>query len=522
MNTRTEINFEKAPESLWIASTPSTNYPALDRDIKIDVAIIGGGATGIANGFMLTNAGVKTCVLEADHILQGTTGHTTAKITSQHGLIYSKIEASFSKEFAQQYADANEAAIKLFTQTIQQYQINCDFSSQSAYIYTLEDKFVPQISTEVDTTTSLGIKASYLNKIPLDIPIKAAIRFDNQGQFHPRKFLLTLAKIISDGGTQIYEQTRIVNLQQNATHYVLTTNKGNKITANKVIIASHYPFYNLDGFYTARLYATKSYALAIKAKEDFPGGLYITAEEPGHSLRSHPYNGSELILVVGEGHKTGIGRDMVRHYAALLDYAHQLYTVQDVPYRWSTQDCMTQDDIPYIGQFAANTPNLYLATGYKKWGITTSMVSAMLLSDLILRGKSPWQDVFNPLRQGASLTTTNKFFTAQQNVRSQPIDNQPSTTPINLKVKPGEGKILTINEQRIGIYRDEKGQLHIVDTTCAHLGCEVSWNSAEKTWDCPCHGSRYSYDGDVIEGPTVKPLDIPQNLNHIEKMIEDK
>jgi glycine/D-amino acid oxidase-like deaminating enzyme/nitrite reductase/ring-hydroxylating ferredoxin subunit len=520
VNINEEKNFTKPPQSFWMASTPQTDYPVLKEDIKVDVAIIGGGFSGIGCAYMLLKEGVKACILEANHILQGTTGHTTAKITSQHGLIYNKIKSQISKEFAQQYADANESAVKIIEQIAQKHKIDCDFTSQSAYVYTLQDKYVRQISDEADTASSLGIAASFLNEIPLPFPIKAAVRFDNQAQFHPRKFLLALAKIISDDGCKIYEQTRVVDIEEDNQHYFLTTNNGKKVSADKVIIASHYPCYNKNGLYFARIYSERSYALAIKAKEKYPGGMYITAEEPGRSFRNLPYNDGELIIIGGEHHKTGQGQDTIKHYESLVDFANQNYTVEDIPYRWSTEDCMTLDNIPYIGHFTSDTPNLYIATGYKKWGMTTSMVSAVLLKDLIVHGESPWQDVFNPSRKTIVASAKN-FIVENLNVAEQLIDGKVSSPPKDIKIAPGEGKIIEANGQRAGAYRDEKGKLHVVDTTCTHMGCELNWNSAEKTWDCPCHGSRFSYKGNVIKGPALRPLDMHDDVNTIAKLIKD-
>jgi len=520
VNSDEHKKFNKPPQSYWMASTSQPDYPILNEDLKVDVAIIGGGFSGIACGYMLIKEGVKACILEADHILQGTTGHTTAKITSQHGLIYNKIKSKMSEELAKQYAEANESAINIIEKIAQEHKIQCDYISQSAYVYTLQDKYVQKISDEANTASSLGIKASYLDEIPLAIPVKAAVRFDNQAQFHPRKFLLALAKEVVNGGSKIFEQTRIVDIEENNQHYVLTTKQGNKVTADKVIIASHYPCYNKNGLYFARIYSERSYAVAIKAKEEYPGGMYITAEDPGRSLRNQAYNEGELIIVGGEHHKTGQGKDTIKHYEALIDFANANYTIEAIPYRWSTQDCMTLDDLPYIGHFTSDTPNLYIATGYGKWGMTNSIVSAVLLKDLIVHGKSPWQDVYNPSRQTISASAKN-FIVENLNVAEQLIDGKISSLPTEVKINPGEGKVIEANGQRAGAYRDKKGKLHVVDTTCPHMGCELNWNFAEKSWDCPCHGSRFSYEGEIIEGPAVRPLDIHNDVSTIEKLIKD-
>lgn len=512
-------NFQKPPQSYWIASTDSTDYPELNEDIKTDIAIIGGGFAGIAAAYMLCKEGLKPVIIEADRILQGTTGHTTAKITSQHGLIYNKIKTKISEEFAKQYADANEKAISVIKQIADENNIDCDFEEQESYVYTLRDGYASKISDEVKTASSLGIKADYLEEIPLPFKIKAAIRYKNQAQFHPRKFLLPLASIISENGCRIYEQSRIVNIEDE-NGYVLITNKGKKIIADKVIVASHYPCYNKQGLYFARIYTDRSYVLAVKTEEKYPGGMYINAEEPARSLRRQKTGEGELILVGGDHHKTGQGEDTQKHYDALADFANQTFTVKDIPYRWSTQDCMTLDDIPYVGNYKSDTPNLYIATGYGKWGMTNSIASAMILKDLIINGRSPWQDVYSPSRK--TIEASAKTFVVENlNVAGQLIEGKISPIPDDVDIKRGEAKTIKAEGERCGAYRDHQGTLHVVDTTCTHMGCELKWNSAEKTWDCPCHGSRFTYEGEIVEGPAVDPLKTGKDVNTVEKLMKD-
>lgn len=518
MNTDLK-NFKKPPQSYWMASTSAAEYPVLDKDLNVDIAIIGGGITGILSAYLLGKEGLKAAVIEADHILQGTTGHTTAKITSQHGLIYGKIKSQMGEELAQQYAKANETAIGAIAKIARENNIECDYVSQSSYVYTLQNDYIDKISGEAKTASSLGIKAVYLEETPLPFPVKAAVRFDNQAQFHPRKFLLPLAKKIVDGGSQIFEQTRIVNIEE-GNKYILITDKGKKITADKVILASHYPCYNKTGLYFTRIYPERSYVIAIKAKDKYPGGMYITAEDPSRSLRSQASDDGELILVGGEHHKVGQGGDTVKHYEALIEFADKTFKLEDIPYRWSAQDCMTLDGVPYVGHFTSKTSNMYIATGYGKWGMTNGMASAILLKDLIVHGKSPWQDVYNPSRRTITASAKN-FIVENINVAEKLIGGKLTTPPNNIDIKPGEGKIIETNKQKAGAYRDEKGTLHVVDTTCTHMGCELQWNSAEKSWDCPCHGSRFSYEGDVLEGPAVKPLNAHKDVNTLEKLIKE-
>jgi glycine/D-amino acid oxidase-like deaminating enzyme/nitrite reductase/ring-hydroxylating ferredoxin subunit len=496
--------FSKPPQSYWMASTPQTDYPSLKEDVKVDVAIIGGGMVGISCAFFLKQEGLKVAVIEADRILQGTTGHTTAKITSQHNIIYSKIKKQMGMELAQQYADANETAIRMMKKIAEDYRIDCDLTPQPAFVYTEQDQYVQQIHDEIDAASSLGIKASYVSEIPFPISIKAGMRFDGQAQFHPRKYLLALAKEIPGDSSYIFEQSRVVDIDGEKPYYVITQ-EGKKVIAEKLIIASHYPCYNKAGLYVARIYPERSYVVAIKGKEKYPGGMYITVEDPGRSLRSQNTEKGELIFVGGEHHKIGQGVDTREHYEALLKFAGEIFHVEGTPYRWSTQDCMTVDGVPYIGHFTSQTPNMYIATGFAKWGMTNSTVSAILLRDLIVKGKSSWQDVYNPSRETIAASAKN-FIVENLNVAKELIGGKLSPVPADVEIKPGEGKIIEVDGQRTGAYRDEKGRLHLVDTTCTHLGCELSWNAAEKSWDCPCHGSRFTYEGEIIEGPTVKPL----------------
>ena len=519
MSTILDKNFNKPPQSYWMASIEQPDYPALNEDIKVEIAIVGGGIVGITTAYMLKKQGINAAILEADHILQGTTGHTTAKITSQHELIYSKIKKQMGEEFAKQYADANETAIKTIEKIICENNIECDYFPQSAYVFTQEDKYINQIKEEVETASSLGIKASYVEEIPFSIPIKGAVRFDDQAQFHPLKFLHPLAQKLKDDGVQIFEQSRVVDIEEDG-NYILITSHGKKVTAEKVIIASHYPFYNKHGLYFGRLYTERSYAIAIKAKEKYPGGMYINIEEPARSLRSLETEQGELIIVGGNHHKTGQGEDTSLHYEDLKDFANTIFTVEDYPYRWSTQDCMTLDSVPYVGNFTSRTPNLYIATGFGKWGMTNSIAAATILSDLIVKGDNPWKDVYNPSRQTIAASTKN-FIVENLNVAKELIGGKISPAPANIDIKPSEGKVIEINGEKAGAYRDEQGTLHIVDTTCTHMGCELSWNSAEKTWDCPCHGSRFTYEGDIVEGPTVTPLKAYKDVNTIEKLIKD-
>ncbi len=443
-------------------------------------------------------------LIEADRIGQGTTGHTTAKITSQHSLIYNKLIKHLGRGKARQYAKANEYAIAFIEKLVKKNKIDCDFSRQAAYVYTREDQYIKQIEDEVKAAAGLGIKAHYLEQIPLPFEVKAAERFDNQAQFHPRKYLLALAGDIAGGGSHIFEQTRAVDFHEGSPFTIFTAD-GHKVTAERVIIASHFPAYGGSGYYFARIYPDRSYALAVTAEEKFPGGMYITAESPGRSLRSTPYNGGELIIAAGEHHKTGQGPPTEDHYHNLATFAEQTFTVTGIPYRWSTQDYTTLDEVPYVGRVTSKSSNVYVATGFRKWGMSNGTASAILLKDLIVHGKSPWEAVYDPARFEADPMIKN-IVTTNIDVARQMAVGKLKRAPREVELAWGEAVVVAGEEGKVGLYKDNRSRVHAVDITCPHMGCELVWNEAELSWDCLCHGSRFTYEGDIIEGPALKSM----------------
>lgn len=500
-----DFGFKNLPQSYWIASTETTNYPAVDKDIKVDAVIVGGGIVGITTALLLKKENLKVAVVEAKRIVERTTGHNTAKVTSQHNIVYSKMIKNMGREKAQQYAEANEYAISFIEDMINKKNIECDFSRQDAYIYTQFDKHIKLIEEEVEAASSLGIKASYLDEIPLDFNIKAAERFENQAQFHPRKYLLELAKEIPGDGSYIFEKTRAVDFNE-GTPCSVTTENGFKVTADKMIIASHFPVYESSGFYSARLLNPgKTYALGIKAKERFPGGMYISVEEPGRFLRSTPYEEGELIIISGEHHQTGQDHNTNIHYKNLADYAQKAYDSPEILFRWSDQDFSTLDDAPYVGNITSKSPNTYVATGFKKWGMTNGTASAILLRDLIVKGESPWAPVYNPSRFEVEPMMKN-FVSSNFDTAKHFIGDKLKAASKDKDIDPGEAKIIFYDNKKLGVYKDENGEIFAVDIVCSHMGCNLTWNAAELSWDCPCHGSRFTYKGDIIEGGALKPL----------------
>lgn len=507
-------NFEGPPISFWIASTEDTSYPALDSDLKVDAAVIGGGLVGITTAYLLKNEGLKVAVIDAGKIIKGTTGHTTAKITSQHGLIYSKIYQKMGMDMAKLYADANENAIHFISDLVHKKNIKCDLEYKSAYIYTQSDQYIKKIQDETKIASDLGIKASYIEEIPLPFKVKAAVKFEGQAQFHPRKYLLELVKDIEKAGCSIYENTRIMDIKHDDEGVTLITERGNHINAKYAVIASHYPCFDGGGMYFARMYPSMSYVVAAKISEKFPDGMFANAEEPGRSLRSQPIDDGEMILFSGEHHKTGQSDDTLVHYNNLRKFAMENYTVEKILYRWSTQDYETIDGVPYIGTLTSRTKNIFAATGFGKWGMTNSTISAIIIKDLIVSGSNPWEEVYTPSRFVPS--SIGSLIKDNADVAKNLIQGKLEAPENDADIKNGEAKVVDADGKKAGAYRDDNGNLHIVDNTCTHIGCELKWNSAERTWDCPCHGSRFNYDGEIVEGPAV------HKLKHIDEGTNEK
>ncbi|MFD1463102.1 FAD-dependent oxidoreductase [Paenibacillus farraposensis] len=497
--------FPQFQESYWLTSTDIPSFPKLDGDIQVDVAIVGAGMTGITTAYLLSKKGLNVAVIDAGRILHGTTGHTTAKITAQHDLIYSEFLSHFGKEQTRLYYEANHEALQFIKQTVEEYNIDCQLKEEDAYVYTCADTYVEKIAAECKAYEELGIPGSYVEQTPLPFSTKAAIMMEKQAQFNPVPFLRYLANQVIRQGGKIYEQTTVVGVEK-GNPAIVKTNDGKKITCNHVVSSSHFPFNDLNGLYFARLYAERSYVLAVKSDKIYPGGMYISAETPKHSLRSVLINGEPMVLVGGEGHKTGQGICTFQYYEALEKFAEQTFGIKEIMYRWSAQDLYTLDKLPYIGQEVSSISNILVATGYKKWGMTTSVAAALLNTKLITGEGSPYQDLFSPARFHAD-PDIKTFVTQNANVAKHLIAGK---LEINYRkaeeFQNDEGAVIRVNGKRAGAYRDLEGALHLVDTTCSHLGCEVEWNEAERTWDCPCHGSRYSYQGEVIEGPAKKSL----------------
>ncbi|WP_430785673.1 FAD-dependent oxidoreductase [Virgibacillus flavescens] len=498
-------NIPQYPEPYWRDSVKLEGYPKLDKTIDTDVGIVGGGITGITAAYLLAKQNVRVVLIDAGEVLNGTTGHTTAKITAQHGLIYNELIEHFGEEKASMYYKANLEALEFITKMIKKHDIDCDFKKEDAFLFTNSDSYLSKLELEDKAYSRLKIPGEMVQNMPLNLSMKSAIVMKDQAQYHPLKYLKALLNDAVKNGAQVFENTTATDIEYNK-HPAIITRDGQRVTCRYVIQASHYPFYDGQGFYPTRMYADRSYVLAIKSDKQYPGGMYINAEDPTRSIRSTTNNGEDLWLIGGDSHKTGQGKPTIEHYNALEEFAKREIGITEYANRWSAQDLITLDKVPYIGPTTAKQESVFVATGFRKWGMTNGTLAARMITDSILNGSNEYQELFSPSRFQAD-PSVRKFSSINADVAKHLIKGKLEyTNDIVSDLKVDEATITRIDGNRAGVYKDKQEKLYMVDTTCTHLGCEVEWNSGDRTWDCPCHGSRFSYTGDVIEGPAKKPL----------------
>lgn len=533
--------------SYWINSEKNKEkYNKLEKNIETDICIIGGGITGISTAYYLTKENLKVTVLDMGKIGFQTTGNSTAKITSQHGLFYKYLKDSKGEDFARLYYDANEDAIKNIKKIVEKENIECDLECQSAYVLAANREEVQKVKDEVEVVRGFGGHAEYLEREDIDKNLLilnplAAIRFKNQAQFNSYKYTIELAKVCKNLGANIYENTKVVDVRNEKDYYYLETEDGYKIKAKYLVITTKYPIINMPGFYFMKMYQSTSYGISIPVKEKLFDGMYITSTNPKVSLRmakvdnniikdvvdgnienyakqdkenrkrvkekqNSKIDNEYVLIVVGADHKTGEKTDLSNSYKKLENIAKQIYPQGKVENYWNTEDCITLDKIPYIGKYSNMWENAYVATGFNKWGITTSNIAANIITDMIIGRKNRYEDIFISTRVEPVKNRQEVGNMLKETVSSLVLKKFELPESEQASLKNEEGKIIEIEGEKVGAYKDKEGRIYTIVPKCAHLGCELSWNNLEKTWDCPCHGSRYDYTGKMLYGPTVKDL----------------
>ena len=457
--------------SYWNEYQKERIYPKLNQDITSDVVIIGGGLTGIQTAYYLVERGYKVVVLEKDKLCSLTSGGSTGKITSQHGLIYKYLKELNGRDFAKKYYEANEIAKENIIKIINKEKIECDLERKNAYVFTETEKEVQSIKEEIDITKKLGIESEFVSTFDLPIDILGAIKFENQAEFDPVKYVYGLSKKIIKNGGEIYENSKVIEMTESDGNYNVITKEGT-VKAKHVVITTRYPIIKFPGYYFIKMYQSTSYALLVDTHTDLKlEGYYINQETPKLSFREVKAGDKNLLLAVGYDYKTGteiIGNP----FEYLEAKVKKMYPDSEVINSWTAEDCISLDKIPYIGDFSDIMDNCYVATGFNKWGITSSNIAAKIITDKIIGNENEYEEIFKSSRLGI-------------------IKNKQEV--MNMLKEAGEGIII----ERI------KGK---PTPTCTHLGCKLSWNPIEEIWECSCHGSKFTKRGFVIEGPAVDDL----------------
>lgn len=423
--------------SIWTETAMLPHFEALEGDAKTDVLIIGGGLAGILCAYFLQERGVDYILAEGRNICSGMTKNTTAKITSQHGLMYDKLLKGAGMEKAKMYLEANQKSVKKYFEMCK--NIDCDFEIKTSYVYSRYNR--KKLEDEMAALLKIGVASEFIEKAELPLKTVGAVGFKDQAQFHPLKFIASIA-----GNLKIYERTFVRELKENRA----ITDRG-KITFQKLIFATHFPIDNKHGMYFLKMYQHRSYVIALQ-NVDRVNGMYIDEAVDGMSFRNY----GDFLLLGGGAHRTGKEGG---GWQELRDFAARYYPSSSEKYSWSAQDCMTLDGVPYIGKYSKRMSQCYVATGFNKWGITASMTAAMLLSDMVLEKENPYAEVFQPSR----------------NMMKPQLLLNGCEAVVNL---------FSISKKR-----------------CPHLGCALKWNREEHSWDCPCHGSRFDAEGGLIDNP---------------------
>jgi glycine/D-amino acid oxidase-like deaminating enzyme/nitrite reductase/ring-hydroxylating ferredoxin subunit len=493
--------------SLWVATAPETDYPVLAARVHADVAVLGGGIAGLTTALLLKREGARVALVEAGRVGAGVTAYTTAKVTSLHGIQYQSVESSFGAEGARAYAAANEAGLELVATLTGELGIDCDFRRKPAYTYAEEEADRGTIEREVEAAVRAGLKATYTEETDLPWPVAAAIRVEDQAEFHPRRYLLALAEAIPGDGSHVFERTRALAVSGGDPARISTTR--GELTADHVVVATHFPFLDRGGYF-ARMHPERSYGLGLYLNRGAraPQGMYLSTESPSHTVRSHPTPDGEMVIAGGESHKTGQGGDTAARVARLERWARERFDVRAIEYRWSTQDNMPVDGVPYVGRLAPFQKRIWVATGFMKWGLTNGTAAAMILADLIHGRDNAWAGLFDSTRF-KPLASAKELVKENANVGAHFVGDHlsPPDARSTAELRPGQAGIVRRGAGKVAAYREEDGTVHAISAVCTHLGCQVKWNEAERSWDCPCHGSRFDFTGRVIQGPAVKDLE---------------
>lgn len=488
-----------ARESLWLASMPADSRAPLRGEHHFDVAVVGGGIAGLTTALLLKRQGARVAVIEADRVGGGASGNNTAKVTALQSTVYSKITARHGAPVARGYAEASSAGVDRLAELVEELGIDCGLRRAPAYTFALTPDEIGTVEDEISAAREAGLPVVADARLDVPFPVHAAARLDDQIALHPLRYVQGLASAVDGDGSSVFEHSRVVRLQDGEPCRVHTA--GGVVSARHVVIATHYPV--LDrGLYFARLDANRSYCVAAKLASGEPTrGLAISAGSQSWSLSSY----EDLLIVCGQGHP--VGQPAAKGaYERLEAFARRHWDVDRITNRWSAQDPSSYDRLPMIGSYLPGSDRLHVATGFMKWGLSTATFAAMVLADAIAGKPNPWSGTFSPHR--VSLTSLPELVKMNASAGVELVGKRvtPADATSSEHLPVGRAHVVRDGLGKMGVYRDEAGELHGVSLRCTHLGCLVAFNEAETSWDCPCHGSRFDVDGAVLEGPATDPL----------------
>lgn len=480
-------------KSIWVDGIELNNVRELNKNIKVDVLIIGGGMTGLNTAYFLSKSKLKVCVVEQNRIGMGVSSRTTGKINYLQETVYSDLERYYNIDVARMYLKSQKMAIRKIRSIINKEKIECDLDKVSSYVFTDDKDEVSKIEDEKYILRKMGVKVKEHNDIDIDLKCKYAISVDDTYVFHPVKYMYGLKKVCQRRGIKFYEKTRIQEVKKLKSGYLCLTDNY-EIKAKKVIVASHYPFFLKPYMMPLKVYTEKSYITASEV-EEYKKDSLITNTTPTKSIRYHRSDDKNYMIYLSNSHNLCNDMNVKKNMGKTIREARYLGLEPD--YIWMNDDMMTVDKMPYIGRLEKKNSRLLIGTGYNTWGMTNSVLAGMILSDIILRKKNEFEKLFDPLRVNI-ISDIDSYLT---NIGSNMKSFVQNKIVKNKKWYPECVSFEIRNGRNVAIYNDGEKE-HVVLSNCPHMGCTLIFNEIEKTWDCPCHASRFDTDGRCIKGPS--------------------
>jgi glycine/D-amino acid oxidase-like deaminating enzyme/nitrite reductase/ring-hydroxylating ferredoxin subunit len=489
-----------ADQSLWLATAAPTDYSPLDDNVKADVAVLGGGIAGLTTALLLKREGARVVLLERRRVGSGVTGCTTAKVTALQQTVYRRVRRRHGSDGAATYAEASLSGVELVAALVAEEGIECELERRPAFTHAAKEGERSAVESEHGAARAAGLPVRLVEDVDEPYPTHGAVRLDDQLQLHPVRYVQGLARAVHGDGSEVFERSAAREVDSDGPCRIRTDS--GTVTAEQVVVATHYPL--LDrGLFFARLEPTRSYCIAARIPGTPPQGMSISAGVTTRSVRSY----GEMLVLGGEGHTTGARKATPERYRRLEEFAQEHWGATEITHRWSAQDPVSWDLLPVIGRYHPRSSRLFVASGFHKWGFSSATFGARIIGDLIAGRDNPWAGRFNPSRIGVrglpKLAEMNARVAAD--FLGDRVIPAPGGTASDLP--PGDARVLRDGLGKTGVFRDDDGTLHAVSLRCTHLGCLLRFNGAERSWDCPCHGSRFDIDGAVLEGPATSPLE---------------